>query len=121
MTLEATTTKVIHLLAGWASAVEPYWNELDEAGELGCYGPGYIHWGVQSNFNYAAAMATLAAQPGVERPGHWRHRALAALRFALSSHIRGDRKGLNGEQWGHSWISMLGIERAIHGISLLEP
>lgn len=106
------------MLQRWAEAVEPYWNDLTPT--LGCYGPGYIHWGVQSNFNYAAAMATLAVQPDVDRAEHWRGRALAALRFALVTHVSGTRKGLNGEQWGHSWISMLGIERAMHGVARLE-
>ena len=114
MTIDARDTPAVSMLERWAEAVEPYWYALD--GDLGCYGPGYIHWGVQSNFNYAAAMATLSAQPGVERADHWRGRALAALRFALATHLSGERQGLNGEQWGHSWISMLGIERAMHDI-----
>jgi hypothetical protein len=113
------------MLARWAQAVERYWTELDDptgnSHGTGCYGPGYIHWGIQSNWNYAATMATLAAQPGVGQADHWRDRALAALRFALSTHLSGDCCGLNGEQWGHSWISMLGIERAMHGVALLEP
>lgn len=112
---------VVSMLERWAEAVERFWYPLDEQSTLGCYGPGYIHWGVQSNFNYAAAMATLAAQPGVAQADHWRQRALAALRFALATHLTGDRQGLNGEHWGHSWISMLGIERAMHGIDRLSP
>jgi len=109
------------LLARWAQAVESYWYALDDVSGMGCYGPGYIHWGIQSNFNYAAALATLAAQPGMAEAGHWRARALGALRFALATHLTGDRPGLNGTQWGHSWISMLGIECAMHGIELLRP
>ncbi|MEZ4833410.1 MAG: hypothetical protein R2873_15740 [Caldilineaceae bacterium] len=113
------TQQITALLARWADAVEPFWYAPADNPELGCYGPGYIHWGVQSNFNYAAAMATLADQPGVDNPDHWRGRALAALRFALASHHSGTRTGLNGERWGHSWISMLGIERAMHGVQRL--
>ncbi|MBN1581909.1 MAG: hypothetical protein JXA89_14490 [Anaerolineae bacterium] len=114
-------TTVVSMLAHWAQAVEKFWTDWGDGSGLGCYGPGYIHWGVQSNFNYAAAMAALAAQPGVERAETWRDRALTALRFALSTHLTGDRPGLNGEQWGRSWISMLGIERAMHGLPLMEP
>jgi hypothetical protein len=113
--------QITTLLARWAAAVEPFWYASADEPELGCYGPGYIHWGVQSNFNYAAAMATLANQPGVDNPDHWRSRALSALRFALASHLSGERRGLNGERWGHSWISMLGIERAMHGVHRLTP
>ncbi len=108
------------LLARWARAVEGYWHEGAGAEPLGCYGPGYIHWGVQSNWNYAAAMATLAAQPGVGGRDHWRARATAALRFALATHVTGERTGNDGRQWGHSWISMLGIERGMHALPLLE-
>jgi hypothetical protein len=112
--------RVTAMLLRWAEAVEQFWTALDEDG-LGCYGPGYIHWGIQSNWNYSATMATLATQPGVARSEHWRERALGALRFALSTHVSGDRNGQNGEQWGHSWISMLGIERAMHGVAHLDP
>jgi len=118
---EQTRAQVVPMLARWAQAVEPYWTPIDPKSGLGCYGPGYIHWGIQSNWNYSATMATLAAQPGVEQPGHWRERALAALRFALATHLSGERTGLNGEQWGHSWISMLGIERGMHGVARLAP
>ena len=90
------------MLAHWAQAVERYWTEVDDPSRselgMGCYGPGYVHWGIQSNWNYAATMATLAAQPGVQRADHWRDRALGALRFALSTHLSGGRYGLNGDQ-----------------------
>ena len=109
------------MLERWAQGVEPFWYDWADGSGLGCYGPGYIHWGVQSNFNYAAAMATLASQPGVDRADKWMDRAVSAWRFALSTHLTGERPGLNGERWGHSWISMLGIERAMHGLPLLDP
>ncbi len=109
------------LLARWAPAVERFWHPGTDDGDLGCYGPGYIHWGVQSNWNYAAALATLAQQSGVADCAHWEGRALAALRFALRTHITGDRRGNDGRSWGHSWISMLGIERGMHGVAVLDP
>jgi len=114
------TDRAVTLLAQWAPAAERFWNPVVGDDTMGCYGPGYIHWGVQSNWNYAAAMATLAAQPDTPNADHWRDRALAALRFALATHVTGDRTGNDGRQWGHSWISMLGIERGIHGVALLE-
>jgi len=121
MDLKQTCIRIVPMLSRWAKAVEPYWTELDPASGLGCYGPGYIHWGIQSNWNYSATMAALATQPGVERADHWRERALNSLRFALVTHLSGERTGLNGEQWGHSWISMLGIERGMHGVAQLDP
>ena len=79
--------RVTAMLSRWAEAVEQFWTALDAEDGLGCYGPGYIHWGIQSNWNYSATMATLAAQPGVARSEHWRERALGALRFALATHV----------------------------------
>ena len=121
MTIQTLTTHITPMLERWAQAVEQFWTDWDDDSGLGCYGPGYIHWGVQSNFNYAAAMATLAAQPGVAHAGKWLDRALAAWRFALATHVTGDHPGLNGERWGHTWISMLGIERAMHALPHLDP
>ena len=114
----------VALLERWAGAVEPFWHGVVGDATMGCYGPGYIHWGVQSNWNYAAAMATLSRQalsrqPGVSDADHWRSRALSALRFALTTHVTGDRTGNDGRHWGHSWISQLGIERGMHGVPLL--
>ena len=68
MTIKSLTYSITPMLERWANAVEQFWYDWDDGSGLGCYGPGYIHWGVQSNFNYAAAMATLASQPGVETP-----------------------------------------------------
>jgi hypothetical protein len=119
--LNTVTERVTTLLEGWARAVEAYWTPGE--GGTGCYGPGYIHWGVQSNWNYAAALSTLASQRDSRNGAdldHWRGRALSALRFALDTHVTGTRTGNDGRQWGHSWISMLGIERGMHGVPLLE-
>jgi hypothetical protein len=109
------------LLDKWLPAAEAYWYLSDDDPQLGCYGPGYIHWGVQSNWNYLAAAATLSAQPNSAQSGLWRSRALASLRFALGTHLTGGRLTNDGRNWGHGWISMLGIERAMHGVAQLEP
>lgn len=112
--------RALRLLEAWAPAAEAYWQTVPDDPALGCYGPGYLHWGVQSNWNCAAALATLAAQPGVRAAELWRQRALAALRFALATHVTGGRAGQDGKAWGGSWISVLGIERAMHGLVHLE-
>lgn len=108
------------LLNHWADATETYWQETAVDPLMGCYGSGYDHWGVQSNLNYAATMATLARWGDQDRSGHLRGRALAALRHAMATHKTGSRPGTDGKQWGNSWISMLGIERAMHGLSHLS-
>ena len=117
--IDALMARSVALLERWAGAVEPFWHGVVGDATVGCYGPGYIHWGVQSNWNYAAAMATLSQWPGVSDADLWRSRALSALRFALTTHVTGDRRGNDGRQWGHSWISQLGIERGMHGVPLL--
>lgn len=106
------------LLERWAEAAEAYW--LDLGNGAGCYGPGYQHWGVQSNLNYIAAMATLADQEGVARGDFWRGRALTALRHVLATHVTGERLGNDGRKWGNNWISMLGLERSMHGVARLD-
>ncbi len=121
MHTDALRTQATHLLERWATAAEEYWYDAGGEPATGCYGPGYLTWGVQSNWNYLGAMATLAAQPGVARAAHWQARALAALRFLFRTHVTGDRPGLDGKPWGHGWISMLGIERAMHGVACLAP
>lgn len=116
-TCEALSSTVLTLCENWADAVERYWFEIDD--NTGCYGPGYIHWGVQSNFNYIGLMSTLAAIEGCRNRELRLKRAKAALRFNMASHITGNRTGLAGRKWGRTWISMLGIERAMHGIARL--
>ena len=108
------------LLERWAAWAERHVHPHHSTPALCGYGPGYLHWGVQSNWNYLAAMATLAAITGVRDGERWRRHALEALRLALATHVTGDRTCGEGRQWGASWISMLGIERAMHGIVRLE-
>lgn len=117
---EELASRATQLLEHWAEAVEPYCNPVRGRPDLGCYGPGYAHWGVQSNWNYAAAMALLSAQAGVKRAAHWRARALASYRYALATHLSGTLPAADGRPWGHGWISMLGIERALFGLAVLR-
>ncbi len=108
--------RALNWLEAWANAVDEYWQPTPGAATMGCYGPGYLSWGVQSNWLYAGAMATLARQPGVRSPQKWLERAAATLRFLLDTHVTGQRAGNDGKRWGNTWISMLGIERAMHGL-----
>lgn len=114
------TTSAVRALGSWAQWAERHCCEVADSPGMCCYGPGYLTWGVQSNWNYVAAMATLSVQPNVSDAALWRARALAALRFALVTHVTGNRYCPDGKKWGHSWISMLGIERAMHGIFCLK-
>ena len=111
------------LLKSWAERAEGYWYDMPDEPGLGCYGTGYNSWGVQTNQKYLSAVAVLATLGELkeEERVRWRDRALAALRFSLRSHHSGDYRCTDGTQWGHTWISALGIERMMHGVYLLEP
>lgn len=117
-------TSPIKMLKPWASFAERYWYVDPQDSSRGCFGTGYNHWGVQTNQKYLAAMAVLAAlgenDEGLDR--QWAlERALAALRFSLESHHSGPSSCTDGSQWGHTWISALGLERMMHGAALLRP
>lgn len=113
--------RCLMLLKNWAAYAERDWYAIPGRTDLGCYGTGYNSWGVQTNQKYVSAMAVLAAHG--DRVGadtaHARQRALAALRFSLASHVSGDFHCTDGTQWGHTWISALGVERMMHGVRLL--
>ncbi|HRU05462.1 MAG TPA: hypothetical protein P5137_06770, partial [Candidatus Brocadiia bacterium] len=107
----------LEMLRRWADGAERYWYEIPGRPGEGCYGAGYNSWGVQTNQKYVAAMAALAAEGGARE----RERALAGLRFSLASHVSGSGACTDGTQWGHTWISSLGVERMMYGVRLLEP
>lgn len=92
-----------------------------------CYGTGFNDWGVQTQQKACAAFAVLAEDPALDpaRTGMAREDlrdvALRLLRFTLASHHTGNFHCTDGTQWGHTWISALGIERMMHGVELLEP
>lgn len=47
--------------------------------------------------------------------------ALGMLRYTLATHVTGDFVCTDGQQWGHNWIYVLGVERMFHGIEAIEP
>jgi hypothetical protein len=111
------------LLRAWADYAEKDWYDLPHQPGLGCYGTGYNAWGVQTNQKYLAALAVLSAHggriAGVDA-GRARTRALSALRFSLWCHKSGEGACTDGTQWGHTWISALGVERMMHAVHLLR-
>ena len=113
-------------LERWPRFAKQYWWDDPERPELGCFGTGYNSWGVQTNQKYLGAYAVLAADPRTDEQavGMSREavldRALRALRFSLASHVSGDHHCSDGTQWGHTWISGLGIERMMHGLQAID-
>ncbi len=115
---------IYSLLSAWALQSEKYWFDIPGAPGLGCYGSGYNAWGVQTNQKYFSALAALAVhenQPGLVSAQWAKERALSSLRFSLSSHCSGSGTCTDGSQWGHTWISALGIERMMQGVYRIEP
>ncbi len=114
------------LLGKWFSSAEKYLYSPPGRPDLLCYGTGYDGWGVQTNQKAMVAYAVVAADPdGEEEAGGFsreelREKALRMLRFSLSSHLEGDYHCLDGRKWGHTWISVLGLERMMPGLEILK-
>ncbi len=123
---QPTPTDFIRVLERWPSFAERYWWTDPARPDLGCFGTGYNSWGVQTNQKYLGAMAVLAVDPDLDEAaaGISREqildRALRALRFSCASHVSGDHLCADGTQWGHTWISGLGVERMMHGVEAME-
>jgi len=109
----------LDMLRPWAEAMKPYLFTPPDRPELTYFGDGTNGWGVQTNQKAFAAYAVLAAMPGGEPK--WLDTALALLRYSLESHIEGSYHLTGGEdvRWGHTWISVLGIERMMHGVEAI--
>ena len=116
----------LELLEPWAKFAERFWYDLPGHRGLGCFGTGFNSWGVQTNQKYLAAMATLALDPATDEKAvgmsreQMMDRALAALRYSLATHVSGKVWRTDGTQWGHTWISGLGIERMMHAVDQLD-
>ncbi len=117
-------SNVYSMLSAWAEQSEKFWYDIPGSPGLGCYGSGFNAWGVQTNQKYFSALAALAVReelPELVSPQWALERALSSLRFSLSSHRSGSGACTDGSQWGHTWISGLGIERMMHAVYRIEP
>ncbi|HIT76845.1 MAG TPA: hypothetical protein IAA98_14795 [Candidatus Avipropionibacterium avicola] len=106
------------LLSEWAQWAERHWYEVEPG--VGHFGTGYNAWGVQTNQKYLGTLAHLAsgAVPGVDQ--QWAlDRAVAALRYSTRTHLSGPDRAVDASQWGHTWISVLGIERMMFALDRL--
>ena len=115
------------LVESWVSASRRHLYRLPHAPELTCYGIGnHGHWSYQANDTAFAAVATLAADPGTDegRVGMSRDEligtALSMARFTLATHLANGGQSTDGQPWGHSWISVLGLERMMHGLDAVS-
>ncbi len=112
-------------LPAWLAAAQQQLFKIPQRPDLLCYGPGYNHWGVQTNQKAFSAFAVAASDPSLDwtgsslAQGQVLDQALALLRFSLESHIEGSWTCNDGEKWGHTWISALGLERMMHGVEAI--
>ena len=85
------------------------------------------HWYMQAHDTAFTAFAVLGTDPNTDekRAGatkeELRKIALAMLRYTLRSHRAGGGACTDGQPWGHSWISSLGLERLSIGVEALKP
>ncbi len=120
-----THTDFLRALEPWPKFAERDWWDDPARPDLGCFGTGYNSWGVQTNQKYIGALAVLVADPDLDEDAvglsreHLLERTLRALRFSLASHVSGDHRCSDGTQWGHTWISALGVERIMHGVEAI--
>lgn len=95
---------------------------------LAYFGTGdSIHWAVQAQATAFVALAVMAVAPELDERkmgasrNAIRDRALQMLRYAFATHLSGRIPTISGQSWGHSWISVLALERMAHGIEALRP
>lgn len=124
--MPATTADFITLLQPWPRLARQYfWNDPARP-DLGCFGTGYNSWGVQTNQKFLGAMGVLGTCAELDEGVAGMRReeiidlARRALRFSLATHVSGDHHCSDGTQWGHTWISALGVERMLHGVAAMD-
>lgn len=116
----------LSFLEPWIKTSQRYITTCPGREELLCYGTGYNTWGVQTHQKAFSAYAILGMDPRFDekKAGIKREKvidtALRMLRFSLESHIEGNYYCLDKTKWGHTWISVLGIERMMHAVEAIE-
>ena len=125
--MTTTATDHLRLLERWANAMRGFVRVSPKNRDLSYYGTGEsAHWPVQSNFNVFSALAVLGTAPELDgkRTGmkrdDIRSLSLSLLRYGLSTHKGEANVCTDNGQWGHFWISVLGLERMMHGIDAIE-
>lgn len=124
-----TASDYVRLMTPWLQALPRFLSRSPADPARRFYGTGEsAHWPVQSNLNVAAALAVLAEAPELESCSPVMSRdtiravAIDCFRYVLDTHRTIRRlPATDGKYWGGHWISVLGLERAAHGIALLAP
>lgn len=119
-----TEKNYIDLMTPWLSALPQFLRQSSVNPELRYYGTGESkHWPTQSNMNVFAAMAVLGTSKYLEsgKRDEVLQTALDLFRYTLNTHLSGKLFASDGMKWGHSWISVLGVERMSHGVNAIRP
>ncbi len=121
------SSNYLDLLKLWLTKLPFFLRTSEFNPKLTYYGTGEsAHWPVQSNCNIFAALAVLGTAPEldeVELPmtrNAIQQTSIQLLRYALATHLTGSDLASDGKQWGHHWISVLGLERMAHGINAIR-
>ena len=88
-----------------------------------CYGSGYSGWGMQTHqkgFAPCAVAATSDMETDIPKELLLDY-SLKLFRYMLETHVEGSFYSVEGDKWGHTWISILGIERCMHAVNQLMP
>ncbi|MCF6176704.1 MAG: hypothetical protein L3J71_13160 [Victivallaceae bacterium] len=122
-----SSNSYVRVLENWVEGAAKYFYTPADSSEIMCYGTGESHhWAVQTNMNAFAAFAVLATSPDLDESAIDMSRSklldvsLKMLRYSLRTHHCGERFCSNNRQWGHSWISVLALERMMHGFDAVE-
>ena len=124
---QITSNSYVKVLENWVQAASKYFYTPAGNSDIMCYGTGESHhWAVQTNMNAFAALAVLVTSPDLDEKVISMSRkelleiALKLLRYTLRTHHSGKSFCSNNKQWGHSWISVLALERMMHGFEAVQ-
>ncbi len=116
----------LQLLERWVPDSRQYLFKLPDYPEYLYYGEGTsAHWSIQTNCNVFAAYSVIATDPTTDSQitgisnKDLLNDALALLRGIMHGHLSGDAVRADGEKWGCTWISPLGLERMMHGVEAI--
>lgn len=121
-----TSNRYVKVLENWVRSATEYFYSPTDNPTIMCYGTGESHhWAVQTNMNAFAAFAVLATSPDLNEKVIAMSQkellgiTLKMLRYTLRTHLSGESFCSNNKKWGHSWISVLALERMMHGFDAI--
>lgn len=124
---QTSSNSYVKVLENWVQGAAKYFYTPTDSPDIMCYGTGESHhWAIQTNMNAFATFAVLATSPDLDENAINMSRSellditLKMLRYSLRTHHRGESVCSNNRQWGHSWISVLALERMMHGFDAVE-